>query len=71
MFRSVGPELYAAARFALYAERLVPLYDEMVQIQHRSLPKGDAAAYAALVKAKLAARDAITAMKPLLFPTDG
>lgn len=71
MFRSVGPALYSAARFALFAERVVPLYDEMIQIQNRPFPKGDARAYADLGRAKLAARDAIEAIKPLLFPTDG
>lgn len=70
MFRAAGPQLTAGARFALYAERLVPLYAQMQEIQDSPMPKGDLAGYAAAAGSKLAAGTAIPLLKSVLFPED-
>ena len=70
MFRAASPELLSGARFALYAERLMPLYDQMQEIQNTTPPKGDPAAWADVMRAKVAAGQAIPLLKTALFLED-
>lgn len=57
------PDLHAAARFALYAERLMPMLRDQQQIQAmKPAPE--------LAMAKIAAMELIPAYRSLLFPED-
>lgn len=68
MFRAARPDFLAAARFALYVERLMPLFDDMKRVQATPLPKGPGYGEAAM--GKIAAGKAIELMRPVLFPED-
>lgn len=70
MFRSAGQQLTTAAKFALYVERVVPLYAEMKDIQNTPVTTRDKASFAALARAKLAAAQAIPLLEAVLFPVD-
>jgi hypothetical protein len=70
MFRAARPDLLSGARFALYAERLMPLYERMQEIQNQPLPKGDPSAYVEAARAKMAAGEAIPLFRSVLFPED-
>ena len=70
MFRAARPALLSGARFALYAERLMPLYEHMQEVQNQPFPQKDPAGYAATAQAKLAAGEAIPLLKSVLFPED-
>ncbi len=63
MFRHASPGLYRASRFALYAERMMPMLDQMIQIQNGPIdPKNG--------MAKVKAGDAIKLLRPILVPED-
>lgn len=70
-FRHASLEMVEAARFALYAERLVPVLAGAEQVlateftQHMS-PQD----MSRLGRAKLVARQSVPAIRALLFPAD-
>lgn len=66
-FRTAEPELRDAARWTLYAERLVPILHGHEAIQGTPLP-ADAAAKAAAVPARLTANRQIELIRAELFP---
>lgn len=63
MFRRASPDLYRATRFALYAERMMPVLDQMLAIQNGPMDPANA-------MAKIHAAAAINAIRPVLFPVD-
>lgn len=63
MFTHAAPEFHAAARFALYAERMMLVLEQMVAIQNGPRDPVNA-------MAKVHAIAAIEAIRPLLFPVD-
>jgi hypothetical protein len=65
--RHARPELFDAARWALYAERLVPIYREYLAVQGTPLPK-DAQAKAAATPVRLQANRQIELIREVLFP---
>jgi hypothetical protein len=71
MFQRARPELMQAARWALYAERavpvLVPMLKEFERVQASPLPK-DAHEKAKAMPVRLAARDGIDLIRSVLFP---
>lgn len=68
MFRVATPQFTAGARFALYAERLMPVLEEMKGIQNTPMPKG--AGFADAARARLAVQKAIPEIRAVLFPGD-
>ena len=68
--RTASSEFMEAARFALFAEHLTPMLTNAEQIQDLSLAGADPERMRALVPAKVAAANAIPALKSLLWPED-
>lgn len=60
----------AAARFALYAERMMPMLAEMERIQATDVGGLSPEARGQIGMAKLAAGQAIPLVRSLLFPED-
>lgn len=65
-FRHASPQLFGAARWALYAERIVPILREYERIQGTPLPK-DAKAKAEAVPGRLNANRQIGLIRTALL----
>ena len=66
-----APELLAAARFAMFAERLTPMLRDMEEIQAMPIEKGASPdTLRRLIPAKQSATETIPLIRSLLFPED-
>ena len=68
--RTASPEFMAAARFALFAEHIAPMLTNAEQVQNMPMTGVEPEQMRTLVPAKVAAANAIPALKALLWPED-
>lgn len=64
------PDLLNAARFALYAERMMVLLEQAEEVQNTDLSNMDTKTKARIAPGKMQARTLIPAIRAVLFPED-
>lgn len=71
-FRRARPDFLRGARWALFAERVMPMLEEERKIQGIDLPTGaDPQVRGNVGRAKMEAAKNIESMTAVLFPADG
>lgn len=64
------PELLNAARFALYAERMMPQLEQAQEVQNANMAGLDAKTKGSVAAGKLRAGEVIPLYRAVLFPED-
>jgi hypothetical protein len=69
-FRLATPEFLSASRWAVMAERAVPVFQEAQATAEMEIPRGDASLASRVARARVGAVAMVKEWQPWLFPED-